>query len=151
MNVKVFVVLLVVLVVAFVLVVFYGAVRPDATADESRGGVEGGFGGLAPMRVLSFDDVADAECADPGIVGFGVPANGRCEVLLPDRSEIALCAETPVAVTTDGDDYPEQRIDVGDLECDDPDPIPIYDAGTVLTIECLGLAPCAVRVIPPEG
>lgn len=154
MNAKALVVVLVALVVAAALVLFYGALRPPAGANDAREGVAGGLGWLVPSNTLSFDDVRDAACADPETSRLVVAAGTSCTVPLPNPSEIHLCSDKPsnLTVRTRGEDYPDQRVDAVDLSCAAPERIPIYDTGTVLTVRCTGFAPCVVRVVlPPDS
>lgn len=153
MNVKVLVVVLVGLVVAVALVLFYGALRPAGEPDAARGGVEGGLGWIAPSPTLTFEDVATASCADPAIQGFTIPANGVCRVRVPNPAGIVLCTDDApsVEVRTNGEDYPPQRVDAEKLSCEKPGRIPFYDTETRLVMRCVGLATCAVRVVPPAG
>lgn len=154
MNVKALVVVLVALVVATALVLFYGALRPPANGNDAREGVAGSLGWLVPSRTLSFDDVRDAACADPETSRLVVAAGTSCTVQLPNPSEIYLCSNRPASLTvrTRGEDYPDQRVGAVDLSCAAPGRIPIYDTGTVLAVRCAGFAPCVVRVVlPPDG
>lgn len=146
---KVMIVVLVAIAVAAVLVLFYGAVRPDSSAGEAQGGLDGGFGFLVPRANVEFADVADVSCADQAIQGFDVPAAG-CEIPLPDPSQITLCVPAlgTVDVVTKGDEYPDQVVKDSALSCDSPDPIPIYDVDTRLMLQCRVLAPCVVLVRP---
>lgn len=150
MSVKVLVVVLVAIVVAAVLVLFYGALRPAGDVDGAADGVGGGLGWLSPTRTLTIDDLG-AACTDAATATIVVPAGSGCGFAVPDRSEITLCAEAPaqVRVEADGDDYPAQQVDERSLDCADPRPVPIYDVGTQLTVRCVGVAPCAVRVVVP--
>ncbi|WP_194410455.1 hypothetical protein [Microbacterium cremeum] len=153
MNVKFFVVVLVALVVAAVLVIFYGAVRPPATPDDARGGVEGPLGWLDRSRTLTFADVADAPCAIEELETLFVPAQTACDIELPEPARLVLCTDAPDAmiVRTKGSQYPAQDVDSADLSCTEPEPIPVYDDGTVLTLTCVAVADeCVVRVLSPE-
>ncbi|GAA1957210.1 hypothetical protein [Microbacterium deminutum] len=148
---KVMIVVLVAIAVAAVLVLFYGAVRPEGDAGAAQGGVGGGLGWLVPRPTLGFADVRSASCADQELRVLVVAANGRCDIPLRDPSQIVLCVDDPttVEITTKGKEYPEQPVAASRLSCADPQAISIYDPGTKLTIRCPGLAPCAVRVIEP--
>jgi hypothetical protein len=148
------VVLLVAIAVAAVLVLFYGALRPDGDPDASEDGVSGGLGWLAPSTALGFDDLADAECADAATRSLVVSANGVCAFPIAEPAELRLCpAESVVAeVVVAGADYPEQRLDASELGCDPrADPIRIYDRRSVMTISCLAPAACTLAVVEPEG
>lgn len=153
MNVKVVVVILVAFVVAVGLVLFYGALRPNNGADDAQKGVGGSLGWLVPSRILTFDDVQDAACARPDTLSLVVAPGTRCTVPLPSPSEIYLCSDQPtsLSVRTKGDDYPEQRVDTDHLSCTTAQRIPIYDTATILTVRCLGLTTCAVRIVEPPG
>jgi hypothetical protein len=152
--VKVMIIVLVAIAVAAVLVLFYGAVRPDGDPDASEDGVSGGLGWLAPSTALGFDDVADAECADAATRSLVVPANGVCGFPLAEPAQLRLCpadsAEVEVVVV--GADYPEQRLEASELGCDPrTDPIRIFDRQSVMTITCVALATCTLAVAEPEG
>lgn len=153
MNVKVFVVVLVGVVVAAALVMFYGALRPPASPDSARGGVGGTLGWLDTSRTLTFGDVAEAPCAVDDLEAFVVPAQTACELEAPEPSRLVLCTDVPdaVIVRAKGSQYPAQDVDSADLSCPEPEPIPIYDDATVLTLTCAPLAgECVVRVLPSE-
>lgn len=152
---KVMIVVLVAIAVAAVLVLFYGAVRPEGDPDAD-GGVEGGLGWLAPSTVLDFDDVAQAaaevgaDCVDAATRSIVVPANGVCGIPLDEPAQLRLCPAEgiDVQVIVDGSEYPEQELDASDLACAPPgDPVRIYDADSVLTIRCLALTTCALAVV----
>jgi hypothetical protein len=148
------IVVLVAIGVAAVLVLFYGAVRPDGDPDDAHDGVEGGLGWLVPRTTLDFDDVAAAPCAQEDIRGFAVAPGASCDMALPDLSRIALCVEGPasaVVVSTKGDEYPRQSFEASDMPCTAPETVTIYDTGTTLTIRCIGFAPCTVLVAAPAG
>ncbi|MCR2815095.1 hypothetical protein [Microbacterium jiangjiandongii] len=149
---KVMIIALVAIAVTAALVLFYGALRPAGEADVVRRGVDGGFGWLTVRPTLDFDDVADAPCADPALPGFTVDAAG-CRIPLPDPAQITLCAPEPAAVvvTTRGTEYPAQRVTASALTCAEPAPVPVYDSDTVLSITCVLVAPCIVRVVPARG
>ncbi|KQZ07220.1 hypothetical protein B5M43_011985 [Microbacterium sp. MEC084] len=153
MNVKALVVVLVALVVAAGLVLFYGALKPPASPDDARGGVEGSLGWLDLSRPLSFEDVADAPCARADLEALVVPAASACSAAVPDPARILLCTETPgdVIVRTRGADYPEQEVDAADLSCARPVAVPVYDDESTLMLVCTAVAgECVVRVLPPE-
>jgi hypothetical protein len=146
------IIVLVAIAIAAVLVLFYGAVRPAGNVDASEGGVSGGLGWLAPSTALGFDDVADADCADPATRSLVVTANGVCAIALKEPAQIRLCLGDPVdlQVVVDGSEYPAQRLDASDLACaPGDDPIRIYDKKTVLTIRCLALTTCVLAVAEP--
>ncbi|GAA1974906.1 hypothetical protein [Microbacterium pumilum] len=149
---KVMIVVLVAIVVAVVLVLFYGSLRPEGESDQAQGGVGGGLGWLVPRPSLDFADVADADCADATIPGFVVGAAG-CAIPLPDPAQITLCAPDPatVIVRTEGKEYPAQTVKASALSCSDPQPVPIYDDDTTMTIQCVLIATCTVVVVEPEG
>ncbi len=151
MSVKVFVIVLVGLAVAVGLVLFYGALRPPGDPDQAEGGVGSALGWLAPRPTLTFDDVADAPCADPATQTLQIQPGDQCAVDVPSPSQIHLCATDPgtVLVVTRGADYPEQRVDPESLSCGSPEAVPIYDRETSLTVTCAGFVPCAVRVVVP--
>lgn len=151
MSIKVLVVVLVAIVVAVVLVLFYGAVRPAGDVGAAEDTVGSGLGWLVPTRALTIDDLGD-ECTDEATATVRVPAGSRCEFALPDRSEILLCTDDPaVIVVVDGEDYPAQELDAGDLGCEGAEPVQVYDVRSRLTIHCPALSPCSVRVLEPDG
>lgn len=151
MNIRVVVIVLVALVAASALVLFYGALRPAPEGTSAKDSVAAGLGWLASSRTLTFDDVQNVGCAESessSLIAFnGAP----CEVPLPNPSGIYLCSDEPASVTirTTGENYPDQRVKAKDLACDAPTRIPIYDEGTVLTVSCELVAFCAVNVVTP--
>ena len=146
MNVKVFVVVLVALVVAAVLVVFYGTTRSAPAPDIERTSVEDALGWLVPRPTLAVADL-DPTC-EVDQDRLVIPAGGVCTTPVPTPSKIVLCSGQDVQVTTKGSTYPTQTVDRADLRCAAPMPVPIYDEDTVLAPTCPVTETCAVRVLP---
>jgi hypothetical protein len=143
------IIVLVAIAITAILVLFFGAVRPDGEADDSEAGVKGGLGWLVPSTVLTFDDVDTAECAELAIRGLVVQPDRPCEIGLKEPAEIRLCLSelVDVDVTVSGADYPDQKLDESDLLCAPGDnPIRIYDKDSVLKITCNALTTCALAV-----
>lgn len=151
---KAFVIALTAIVVAAILVMVYGSQQPSGGADGAHGGVDRGFGWLVPDRPLSIDDL-DAPCLDESGTQLVVAGSGTCGFDVPDPASLLLCsdAETPIEVTTDGEEYPAQTVSGADVTCGSQERIPIYDTATTVTIRCLApsAVACRVSVLQPEG
>lgn len=150
---KAFVIALTAIVVAVVLVIFYGGTRPDGDNDSAVDGVDRAFGWLAPDTALGFDDL-DASCADAESQQLVVAGTTTCAFGVPDRSSLLLCVDPPtqIEVTTDGEEYPAQEVAAADVSCGTEKTIPIYDAGTTMTISCEApsAVACRVFVLQPD-
>lgn len=148
MNVKVVAVVVVLLVVAGGLVLFYGAVRPEGRPGETGASVEGALGWLRSTRAVRFEDLAGAPCADRAERTFVVAAGTACRTALPASAELGLCAEGPAVAVVDGRAFPAQRYAGADLACDDPARVPVYDEDSVLQLACL-VGVCRFAVVDP--
>ena len=150
---KAFVIALTAIVVAVVLVIFYGAMRPDGDLDSAKKGVDRAFGRLVPDRPLAFEDL-DAPCADDESQQLVVVGSSTCDFGVPDRSSLLLCIDPPteIQVTTDGEEYPAQEVASADVTCGTEKTIPIYDAGTTVAIRCdaPSAVVCRVFVLQPD-
>jgi hypothetical protein len=152
--VKAFVIALTAIVVAVVLVIFYGGTRPDGDNDGAADGVDRAFGWLVPNTALGFDDL-DAPCADDESQQLVVAGTTTCDFGVPDHSSLLLCVDPPtqIEVTTDGEEYPVQKVASADVTCGTEKTIPIYDPGTTVSIRCQApsAVACRVVVLQPDG
>lgn len=149
MNPKVVAVVLVVLVVAGGLALFYGAVRPEGRTGDPGASVEDSLGWLRSTRAVTFDDLAGAPCADVGERELVVSAGQVCRSALPESAELGLCTvEGAGAAVVSGRSFPDQRFDDGDLACGRPARISTYDEDPVLHLACV-VGTCRFAVVDP--
>lgn len=152
MRPKVAVIGLAVIVVVFVLALVYGAARPDSAGADPRQGVERALGWLQSSRAVTFDDLVTANqpCLDPPNRRIEVGGGQSCRLELPDSGSLTLCTtQGSATVSADGADYPAQRFDPGDLDCEQPPSINLYDTANTLTVLCSLGATCQLPVLEP--
>ncbi len=152
MKPKVAVIGLAIVVVAFVLLLVYAGVRPEAAGAGARSGVDRALGWLRSTRAITFDDLAatGAACVDPEDRVLAVASGASCAVDLPDSGSLSLCAQQGSAtVAVDGADYPAQRFGPGELECPAAPTIDLYDRDNRLSVACALGGECRLTVRTP--
>jgi len=153
MNPKVAVIGLAVVVVAVVLVLVFGAVRPTGQTTDARPGLDSALGWLRSTGSVPYGDLAtgDVDCADPSAEAFVVPGGGSCAVPVPDHGSLELCATSgQVTLLVDGERYPAQHFGPDGLACPDDVQIDLYDSAATLLIRCALGEACSVEVPEPR-
>lgn len=152
MKPKVAVIGLALLVVAFVLLLVYIGVRPDAAGAGARSRVDQALGWLRSTGAITFDDVAasGAACVDSEERVLAVAPGTSCVVALPDSGSLSPCAlEGSATLIVDGADYPAQRFGPGELGCDAGPTIDLYDRDNSMLVACAVGGECRLAIRTP--
>lgn len=152
MKLKIAVVGLAVVVVGFVLLLVYGAVRPDGGTGDARPGVDQALGWLRDTRAVTFDDLAEADppCLERDASVLAVGPGLTCRVDLPDSGSLTLCTQQGSAtIAVVGSDFPAQRFGPGELDCAGAASIDLYDSDNRLLVACALGDACVLAVPEP--